>query len=104
VSNKSEYVSFSSRGACHKAGALRGIHGMAIPNALNAAAGPLDGNPSGAASFLAFGCVVADGQGPTGIGASPTPCQKPKMPVATRILTYWTLSQRIRKGDNQLNP
>ena len=30
--------------------------------------------------------------GSTGIGASPTPCQKPKMPAATRILTYWTLS------------
>jgi len=71
-----------------KAGALRGIHGMAIPNALNAAQAHLGGNPSGAASFLAPGCVTAEGQGPTGIGASPAPCQKLKMPAATRILIY----------------
>ncbi len=74
---------------------------MAIPNVLNNAQGHLGGNPFGAASFLlsylrirsvAFGCVAAEGQGPPGIDASATACQKRKMPAATRILTYWTLS------------
>ena len=46
-----------------KAGALRGIHGMAIPNTLNAAQAHLGGNPFGAASFLAPCCVTAEGQG-----------------------------------------
>ncbi len=46
-----------------KAGALRGIHGMAIPDALNAAQAYLGGNPSGVVSFLSPGGVTAEGQG-----------------------------------------
>ena len=76
VSNKSEYVSFSSRGACRKAGSF-------------------GRKPFRAASFLAFGCVAAEGQGPTGIDASPAPCQNSKMPAATPIRTYWTLSEAL---------
>ena len=54
---------------------------------------PAGRKPFWAASFLAFGCVAVEGQGPPGIGASATPCQKPKMPAAPRVLTYWTLSK-----------
>ena len=60
---------------------------------------PLDGNPSRAASFLALGCVAALGQGPTGIGASPKPCKKPKMPAKTPILTCWTLYSRTARNE-----
>ena len=52
-----------------------------------------------AASFLAFGrpaTAGAEGLGPTGISSSPTPCQKRKMPSATHVLTYWTLSAKTR--------
>jgi len=71
-----------------KAGALWGIHGTAIPYALNTAQVHLDGNPFGAASFLGYGGVPAEGQGPTGISASPAPCQNLKMSAATHILHY----------------
>lgn len=93
-------MSFSPSWVCRQAGLLPGIHGVAIPNALNAA------QPHRGSVFLAFGCVAAEGQGLADIGASPTPCQKRKMPVTTRIQIYWTVYKRkifSINGWHQLN-
>lgn len=85
-------------------GRVAGIHGVAIPHALNAAPSPTGEPPTWAASFFPFGYVAAEGQGPirllydtarqAGIDAPPVPCQRRKIPAAMYyILSYRILSQ-----------
>ncbi len=56
-----------------KACTLRGIHGKAIPNVLNADQAHLSRKSLRATSFLAPGCVTAEGQGRSA-ELRPKPC------------------------------